>query len=163
MRAPIGRRSPLLARDSAQLLLRPPSSPIRTCGNFDIAIDGSSVLELLDRLLTDRDVSILSITHVLQTARLLADQVIVPKAGRVVEQGPALDDLDHPDGTTTPLLLEAVPESVRGVSCGVALTVPIARPGHRSSTAAQEAETNVTTTARFFGSEPGLTIGFELP
>lgn len=76
--------------------------------SLDVSIR-AEVLELLDRLVTERGVSILYITHDLLSARMLADQVIVLNGGRVVEQGPALDVIHHPRDDYTKLLLEAVP------------------------------------------------------
>jgi peptide/nickel transport system ATP-binding protein len=76
--------------------------------SLDVSIR-AEVLELLNRLVQDRDVGILYITHDLLSARMLADEVVVLNEGRVVEQGPALDVIRHPEDDYTQMLLEAIP------------------------------------------------------
>ena len=76
--------------------------------SLDVSIR-AEVLELLDKLVDERDVSILYITHDLLSARMLADEVIVLNGGRIVEHGPALEVIRNPKDDYTKLLLEAVP------------------------------------------------------
>ncbi len=66
------------------------------------------MLELLNELVQQRDVSILYITHDLLSARMLSDEVVVLNGGEVVEQGPALG-FRGPQDAYTRLLLEAIP------------------------------------------------------
>jgi ABC-type microcin C transport system duplicated ATPase subunit YejF len=49
------------------------------------------VVDLLSRLQAERGLAYLFVTHDLGLARALADDVMVMRAGRVVEQGPALE------------------------------------------------------------------------
>jgi peptide/nickel transport system ATP-binding protein len=76
--------------------------------SLDVSIR-AEVLELLNRLVQDRGVSILYITHDLLSARMLSDEVVVLNEGRVVEQGPSLDVIRYPRDPYTRLLLEAIP------------------------------------------------------
>ena len=69
----------------------------------------AEVLELLNRLVHERDVGILYITHDLLSARMLSDEVIVLNEGRVVEQGPSLAVIRNPQDDYTQLLLDAIP------------------------------------------------------
>ncbi len=76
--------------------------------SLDVSIR-AEVLELLNRLVQDTDVSILYITHDLLSARMLSDEVIVLKGGKVVEQGPSLEVIRYPKDAYTQLLLDAIP------------------------------------------------------
>jgi peptide/nickel transport system ATP-binding protein len=76
--------------------------------SLDVSIR-AEVLELLNRLVQDSDVSILYITHDLLSARMLSDKVIVLKGGKVVEQGPSLEVIRYPKDAYTQLLLDAIP------------------------------------------------------
>jgi peptide/nickel transport system ATP-binding protein len=67
------------------------------------------VTDLLNRLVHERDVGILYITHDLLSARMLSDEVIVLNGGRVVEQGPSLEVIRNPQDGYTRLLLDAIP------------------------------------------------------
>jgi peptide/nickel transport system ATP-binding protein len=85
--------------------------------SLDVSIR-AEVLELLNRLVQDGDVSILYITHDLLSARMLADEVVVLNEGRVVEQGPALEVIRRPRDAYTRLLLDAVPNPFDVVGTG---------------------------------------------
>jgi peptide/nickel transport system ATP-binding protein len=76
--------------------------------SLDVSIR-AEILELLNKLVQDRDVGILYITHDLLSARMLADEVIVLNHGRVVESGPALQVIRDPQDAYTRTLLDAVP------------------------------------------------------
>ena len=69
----------------------------------------AEVLELLNRLVHERDVGILYITLDLLSARMLSDEVIVLNEGRVVEHGLSLDVIRNPKDDYTQLLLDAIP------------------------------------------------------
>ncbi len=75
---------------------------------LDVSIR-AEILELLDRLVRDRGLAMLYITHDLLSARLLADEVLVLNQGRVVESGPVLDVIHASRHDYTRLLLDAVP------------------------------------------------------
>ena len=76
--------------------------------SLDVSIR-AEVLELLDRLVTERGVSILYITHDLLSARMLSDEVIVLNNGKVVEKGPTLGVIRDPGDDYTRSLLDAIP------------------------------------------------------
>lgn len=79
------------------------------------------ILNLMADLREREDVSILSITHDLASARSIADRIIVMYAGHVVEVGPTEQLLNDPRHPYTKLLLSAVPDLQRSVddSAGV--------------------------------------------
>jgi peptide/nickel transport system ATP-binding protein len=76
--------------------------------SLDVSIR-AEILELLNKLVHDRDVGILYITHDLLSARMLADEIIVLNGGRIVEHGPALDVIRNPTDAYTRQLLDAMP------------------------------------------------------
>jgi ABC-type glutathione transport system ATPase component len=65
------------------------------------------VLDLLRRLVRERGIAILLITHDLATARHLADRVVVLAGARVVEQGPTAQVFEQPSHAYTRQLIEA--------------------------------------------------------
>ncbi|MCU0701161.1 MAG: ABC transporter ATP-binding protein [Myxococcaceae bacterium] len=84
---------------------------------LDAALRGG-VLALLRDLATKQGLGVLVITHDLDAARAIADEVTVLYAGRVVEQGPTRRCLTTPRHPYTSALLAARPG-------GVGLPVPI--------------------------------------
>jgi ABC-type oligopeptide transport system ATPase subunit len=69
----------------------------------------AGVLKLLADLRRQRGLSLLYITHDLLSARLVTDQILVLNSGRIVEQGPTRQVLQHPTHSYTIQLLDAVP------------------------------------------------------
>jgi peptide/nickel transport system ATP-binding protein len=69
----------------------------------------AGVLKLLAELRRERGLSLLYITHDLLSARLVTDEIIVLNSGRIVEQGPTKQVLQHPRHSYTVQLLDAVP------------------------------------------------------
>lgn len=76
--------------------------------SLDVSIR-AEILQLLNKLVQDHDVGILYITHDLLSARMISDEIIVLKDGRVVEHGPSLQVIRSPRDPYTMQLLEAVP------------------------------------------------------
>ncbi|NIK61887.1 dipeptide ABC transporter ATP-binding protein [Kribbella shirazensis] len=76
--------------------------------SLDVSIR-AEVLELFDKLVHERGVGILYITHDLLSARMLCDEVVVLNEGKVVEQGPSLEVIRSPKDDYTRQLLEAIP------------------------------------------------------
>lgn len=75
------------------------------------ALDASvqaQVLDLLDTLRRELDFSILLITHNLAVVERYADEVMVMRAGQVVESGQAFDIFSRPQHDYTRTLLDAV-------------------------------------------------------
>jgi peptide/nickel transport system ATP-binding protein len=76
---------------------------------LDVSIR-TGVLNLMTDLCRRQGVSFLYITHDIASARYVADRLMVMYAGRVVEEGPTEDVLQHPKHPYTQLLLSAVPD-----------------------------------------------------
>lgn len=70
----------------------------------------AGVLGLLRDLRASDGISLLYITHDLLSARAVADELIVLKEGRAVEQGPARQVLRHPAHEYTRRLIDALPQ-----------------------------------------------------
>jgi len=68
------------------------------------------LLKLLRELKADRDLTLLFISHDLAVVQEIADEVVVMRAGRVVEQQGAPDLFTHPRHGYTKALLEASPK-----------------------------------------------------
>ena len=73
----------------------------------------------MDQLCALRDeigCAILLISHNLAVVRLVADQVAVLQAGRIVEIGPAGEVLQSPRSDYTKLLLQSWPKARRAIA-----------------------------------------------
>ena len=83
------------------------------CDEVTSALDqlvAEGILRLLAKLQDDLKLSYMFITHDLATVRAIADEVVVMKDGRVVEQGGKADMFRPPHHPYTDLLLSSVPE-----------------------------------------------------
>ena len=83
------------------------------CDEVTSALDqlvAEGILKLLDRLQSTLDLAYMFITHDLATVRSIADEVVVMKEGRVIEQGPKSEMFTPPHHPYTDLLLSSVPE-----------------------------------------------------
>ncbi|WP_029042291.1 ABC transporter ATP-binding protein [Cucumibacter marinus] len=83
------------------------------CDEVTSALDqlvAEGILKLLDRLQEELDLAYMFITHDLATVRSIADEVVVMKQGKVVEQGPKDEMFTPPHHPYTDLLLSSVPE-----------------------------------------------------
>ena len=67
----------------------------------------AQVVELLRKLQADHDLAYLFISHDLKVVRALANDIIVMRAGKVVEQGPAADVIGAPKEAYTKALMAA--------------------------------------------------------
>ena len=76
---------------------------------LDVSIR-KSVLDLMNNLKTECNVSFLYITHDIGTARYMADDIAILYLGQVVEWGPAKRVIDNPQHPYTKLLLSAIPD-----------------------------------------------------
>ncbi|MEP6696583.1 MAG: ATP-binding cassette domain-containing protein [Pseudonocardiales bacterium] len=80
----------------------------------------AGVLRLLAKLREERGLSLLYITHDLLSARVVTDHILVLNKGRLVEQGPTKQVLQHPQNEYTVQLLDAVANPFAAASAGPA-------------------------------------------
>ncbi|MFP7569349.1 ABC transporter ATP-binding protein [Marivita sp. S2033] len=83
------------------------------CDEVTSALDqlvAEGILRLLARLQDELRLSYMFITHDLATVKAIADEVVVMKEGKVVEQGPKTEMFVPPHHPYTDLLLSSVPE-----------------------------------------------------
>jgi len=81
--------------------------------SLDVTIQ-SEILDLLASLQRTRGMSMLFITHDIQVARQVADEVAIMYGGHIVERGPADEVLDRPLHPYTQALLACVPRATDG-------------------------------------------------
>ncbi len=65
------------------------------------------VLDLIDRICTDREMALMFISHDLKAVALLCTKIMVMRRGRIVEIGDKVDVLGHPKHDYTKMLLAA--------------------------------------------------------
>jgi peptide/nickel transport system ATP-binding protein len=75
---------------------------------LDVSIQ-AVILQLLDRLRKEDDIALLFVSHDLNVVRMLCDEIVVLRQGRVVEAGPSLAVFEHPRDEYTQALLDAIP------------------------------------------------------
>ncbi len=83
------------------------------CDEVTSALDqlvAEGILDLLQNLQNELNISYLFITHDLATVKAIADDIVVMYQGGIVEQGPKQQILDPPYEDYTELLLSSVPE-----------------------------------------------------
>ncbi|MFJ8083107.1 ABC transporter ATP-binding protein [Streptomyces sp. NPDC096205] len=76
---------------------------------LDVSIQ-AQILALLARIRADTGTALLFITHDLGAVRHISDDVLVMRAGRVVEHGPVGSVLDDPQDPYTQRLIAAIPK-----------------------------------------------------
>ncbi|WP_316860957.1 ABC transporter ATP-binding protein [uncultured Cohaesibacter sp.] len=76
------------------------------------------VLNLIEKLKTERGIGFLYITHDLASARYVGDRTMVMYAGNVVEEGESCALMENPAHPYTQLLLASVPDPSSGLSTG---------------------------------------------
>ena len=90
---------------------------------LDVTVQ-KQILDLLDRLRRELQLGLLFITHDLGVVAQVADRVAVMYAGRIIEEGPALEVLRSPRHPYTKGLLAASPTLERGKLTPIPGTVP---------------------------------------
>ena len=75
--------------------------------SLDVSIQ-AQILELFVRMIRERHLTIVFISHDVNVVRLICDRVYIMNDGRIVENGPAQDVLSNPQNEYTARLLEAV-------------------------------------------------------
>lgn len=76
---------------------------------LDVTIH-DQIQSLLQRLIEERDLSVLMITHNLSAAREISDRIYVMYAGRIVETAPTQELFDSPKHPYTQGLLNSIPQ-----------------------------------------------------
>ncbi len=94
-----------LAQDPVLLIADEPTSAL------DVTVQ-RNILDHLDRLIEDRGISLLIITHDLGVAADRADRILVMKEGRIIERGTASDVLGAPKEPYTRMLISAAPATM---------------------------------------------------
>ncbi|SIT05515.1 ABC transporter ATP-binding protein [Paracoccus saliphilus] len=82
------------------------------CDEITSALDqlvAESILDLLDRLQKQLDLTYMFITHDLATVKAIADDVVVMRRGKIEESGPTAGIFADPQADYTKLLLSSVP------------------------------------------------------
>ncbi|EYR82649.1 ABC transporter ATP-binding protein [Shinella sp. DD12] len=82
------------------------------------------VLNLLNEMMTARNLGLLYITHDIATARYVAEDIAVMYSGQIVEWGDCGAVIDNPQHPYTKLLLSAVPDPERRFSDAVSRIDP---------------------------------------
>jgi peptide/nickel transport system ATP-binding protein len=67
------------------------------------------ILNLLNQLRRDLGLAVVFVTHDLAAARIVADRIVVMRAGRIVESGPADEVCERPTDDYTRRLLDSLP------------------------------------------------------
>lgn len=83
------------------------------CDEVTSALDqivAEGILKLLEKLQKELDLAYMFITHDLATVRAIADDIVVMKDGRVVDNGPSAQIFTPPHQPYTDLLLSSAPE-----------------------------------------------------
>ncbi len=75
---------------------------------LDVSIQ-SQILNLLNRLAAEMNLTMLFISHDLSVVKYIADRIAVMYLGRIVELGPATEVMDNPAHPYTKALISAVP------------------------------------------------------
>ncbi|AMM50903.1 ABC transporter ATP-binding protein [Rufibacter sp. DG15C] len=77
--------------------------------SLDVSVQ-AQVLNLLNRLKREFNITYLFITHDLAVARFMADRIFVMHQGQIVEQGPAQQVFEKPQHAYTQTLLQSIPK-----------------------------------------------------
>jgi ABC-type dipeptide/oligopeptide/nickel transport system ATPase component len=75
---------------------------------LDVSIQ-AVIVQLLDRLPKEDDIALLFVSHDLNVVRMLCEQIVVLRQGRVVEAGPSDSVFEQPKDEYTQALLDAIP------------------------------------------------------
>lgn len=90
---------------------------------LDVTIE-DQILKLLKRIVEEKKISILLITHALGTVKHFVDRVYVMYAGTIVESGPTSKVFSNALHPYTRLLLDSVPKLTGGLPTGIPGVVP---------------------------------------
>lgn len=91
--------------------------------SLDVTIE-DQILRLLKKIVEEKRISIVLITHALGTVKHFVDRVYVMYAGTIVESGPTSKVFSNPLHPYTKLLLDSVPKLTGGLPSGIPGVVP---------------------------------------
>ncbi|PZP14755.1 MAG: ABC transporter ATP-binding protein [Brachybacterium faecium] len=114
-----------LSGDPALLIADEPTTAL------DVTVQ-RGILDLLTRIVRERGIGVLLITHDMGVVGEIADDVVVLQAGEVRESGTVQQVLDAPTAPYTKALLEAVPRLSRSLEHASARADGRSRAGHGS-------------------------------
>jgi peptide/nickel transport system ATP-binding protein len=81
--------------------------------SLDVTIE-DQIMRLLKKIVDERGMSIILITHALGTVRNFVDRIYVMYAGTIVEEGPTDQVFDNPRHPYTQMLINAIPKLTGG-------------------------------------------------
>lgn len=77
---------------------------------LDVSVQ-AQILDLFKSLQRERGMALVMITHDLEVAAAMGDQVVVMRGGKIVEAGAMRTVFEHPEDSYTRALLDAIPKS----------------------------------------------------
>lgn len=81
--------------------------------SLDVTIE-DQIMRLLKKIVEERGISVILITHALGTVKNFVDRIYVMYAGTIVEQGPTKEVFNNPQHPYTQMLIKAVPKLTGG-------------------------------------------------
>jgi len=81
--------------------------------SLDVTIE-DQIMRLLKKIVEEKGISIILVTHALGTVKKFVDRIYVMYAGTIVEEGPTREVFNSPQHPYTQLLIKAVPKLTGG-------------------------------------------------
>ena len=81
--------------------------------SLDVTIE-DQVMRLLKKIVEEKGISVILITHALGTVKNFVDRIYVMYAGTIVEEGPTKEVFNNPQHPYTQMLIKAVPKLTGG-------------------------------------------------
>jgi peptide/nickel transport system ATP-binding protein len=81
--------------------------------SLDVTIE-DQVMRLLKKIVEEKEISVILITHALGTVKNFVDRIYVMYAGMIVEEGPTKEVFNNPQHPYTQMLIKAVPKLTGG-------------------------------------------------
>ena len=81
--------------------------------SLDVTIE-DQIMRLLKKIVEERGISVILITHALGTVKNFVDRIYVMYAGTIVEEGPTKEVFNNPQHPYTQMLIKAVPKLTGG-------------------------------------------------
>jgi peptide/nickel transport system ATP-binding protein len=81
--------------------------------SLDVTIE-DQIMRLLKKIVEEKEISVILITHALGTVKNFVDRIYVMYAGTIVEEGPTREVFNNPQHPYTQMLIKAVPKLTGG-------------------------------------------------